>query len=94
MSQTLVIPKRCRESERAFVMINCEDGSESCIIDQIRPIDGVVEVASTLGPYDIIVRLEVQSTETLREVISSRIRTIPQVRSTTTIVCGPLIVFR
>lgn len=91
MSQTLVRPRLGSEPERAYVMINCEDGSESYVIEQLKALDGVREVASTIGPYDIIIGLEVLSTDTLKEVITSKIRKISQVRSTTTIVCGPLV---
>ena len=91
MSQTLVRPKSCGKLECAYVMINCEDGSESQIIEQLKALGGVKEVTSTVGPYDIIVRLEVPSTEILREVITSKIRQISQIRVTTTIVCGPLL---
>ena len=94
MSQALVRPESCSKSERAYVMINCKDGSESYVTEQLKALDGVSEVTSTIGPYDIIVRLEVQSTETLREVIMSKIRQISEVRATTTIVCGPLDFFR
>jgi len=94
MSQTLARPKKLGTSEHAYVMINCEDGSEWHVIEQLKALDGVREITSTVGPYDIIVRLEVLSTEILREVITSRIRKISQVRSTTTIVCGPLVVFK
>ena len=87
-------PKTCGVSEIAYVMINCEDDSESHIIEHLKALDGVREVTSTVGPYDIIIRLEVLSTEILKEVITSRIRKISQVRSTTTIVCGPLVVFK
>lgn len=88
MSQTLIQPRLSDEPEHAYVMINCEDGSESYVIEQLKALDGVREVTSTVGPYDIIVRLEVLSTDTLKEVITSKIRKISQVRSTTTIVCG------
>jgi DNA-binding Lrp family transcriptional regulator len=94
MSQTLVQPKSCGESESAYVMINCEDGSESYVIEELKAVDGVKEITSTVGPYDIIVRLEVPSTETLREVIAFKIRKISLVRTTTTIVCGHLPCFQ
>ncbi|MGI0073564.1 MAG: Lrp/AsnC ligand binding domain-containing protein [Nitrosotalea sp.] len=93
MSQTLVRSRLGSEPERAYVMINCEDGSESYVIEQLKDLDGVMEVTGTVGPYDIIVGLEAISTEVLKEIITSKIRKISQVRSTTTIVCRTLSCF-
>jgi DNA-binding Lrp family transcriptional regulator len=88
MLQSLEKPKT-REHEIAYVMVTCEDGFEE-ITEQIRSLDGVKEVTSTAGQYDIIVKIEVSTTETLRELLILKIRRIPKVRSTTTIVCGHL----
>ena len=40
--------------ETTCVMINCESGAESRIIDEIKSIPGVKESVRTSGPYDIL----------------------------------------
>lgn len=75
--------------EKAYVMVTCESGYEQYVAEKLGTLEGVKEIASTIGPYDIIVKLETPSTEALRELISLGIRAISKVRTTTTIVCGP-----
>ena len=47
----------------AYVLINCELGSEEAIISQLKNLEGVIEVHGTFGAYDI---LETLRTEGLR----------------------------
>ena len=42
----------------AYVLINCELGSEESIIEQLKTLDGVVEVHGTFGAYDILAKFE------------------------------------
>jgi len=42
----------------AYVLINCDLGSEEDIISQLKTIDGVKEVQGTFGVYDILARVE------------------------------------
>jgi len=72
--------------ETTCVMINCESGSENKIIEEIQSISGVKECMRTNGPYDILTIIESDTVESLKEIIEVRIRTIPQIRSTTTLV--------
>ena len=37
----------------AYVLINCELGSEEAIIGQLKGLEGVKEVHGTFGAYDI-----------------------------------------
>ena len=69
----------------AYVLINCELGSEQKVIDQIRPIDGVKEVRGVFGAYDILAKIETASVERLLEIITWKIRKIDRIRSTLTL---------
>ncbi len=69
----------------AYVLINCELGSEESIIQQLKSIDGVIEVHGTFGAYDILTKIESSIVETLRESITWKIRKIDQIRSTLTL---------
>ncbi len=69
----------------AYVLITSDLGSEENIIKEIRGLDNVKEVEGTYGVYDIIVKVESNSMEALKNTITSKIRRIPQVRSTITL---------
>lgn len=69
----------------AYVLINCDLGSEQKVIDQIRPLDGIKEVKGVFGAYDILAKIESASSERLRETITWKIRKIDRIRSTLTL---------
>ena len=69
----------------AYILINCELGSEELIIQQLKNLDGIPEVTGTFGAYDILVKIESPTVEALREIITWKIRKIDQIRSTLTL---------
>jgi len=69
----------------AYVLITSDLGSEENIIKEIRGLDNVKEVKGIYGVYDIIVKVESNSMEALKNTIAWKIRKIPQVRSTVTL---------
>ena len=68
----------------AYVLINCDLGSEESVISVLKSI-GVAEVHGILGAYDILAKVESKQVETLRETITWKIRKIPKIRSTLTL---------
>ena len=74
-------------AESAYVMINCETGTEPKVIDGLGTIEEVKEIKYTFGSYDIVAKIEADSLEKLREVITLKIRKMEPVRSTTTLIC-------
>ncbi len=81
-----------RYMESAFVMITCEECTEP-LVDSLRSIPEVKEVQPTCGNYDVIVKIEADSAESLRDVISSKIRSIEKIRATTTLISSPILVY-
>ena len=69
----------------AYVLINCEIGSEEKVIEELKTIDGVKEVHGTFGAYDILAKVESDQVEILRETITWKIRKIDKIRSTLTL---------
>ena len=88
MLQSLEQPKP-EMLERAYVMITCESDCEQLVTEQLKSLEGVKEIAGTVGSYDIITKIEAPTTESLRELISLGIRKISKIRTTTTVVCEP-----
>ena len=71
--------------ERAFVLINCDVGSEKSIIEELKQIDSIKEIHGTLGVYDIIVKVESENQEKINKVISENIRKLIKIKSTMTL---------
>lgn len=73
----------------AFVLINSDLGSDGAIIAGIRSAlegeEGIeYEVQSVYGVYDIVLKLATDDAALLRSVVTGRIRRIPKVQSTLT----------
>jgi DNA-binding Lrp family transcriptional regulator len=70
----------------AYVLLNCELGSEEDVIKEVRKIQGVVEVNGIYGVYDIVVKVESDSMDRLREAVTWKIRKIDNVKTTLTLI--------
>jgi DNA-binding Lrp family transcriptional regulator len=70
----------------AYVLINCDLGSEEEIIKELKKMPGTVEVSGVYGVYDIIAKVRSDTMEKLRETITWHVRKIDKVRSTLTMI--------
>lgn len=70
---------------QAYVLLNCELGSEESTIQKLKNVNFVKEIWGTFGEYDIVAKLESRSSEDLNNIISAKIRHLESVRSTTTL---------
>ena len=69
----------------AYILINCDIGSEEEVIAALKAVNGIKEVHGTFGAYDILAKLESSQVEELRETITWKIRKIDKIRSTLTL---------
>ena len=69
----------------AYILINCEIGSEEDVIAELKAVEGIKEVHGTFGAYDILAKIESAQVEDLRESITWKIRKIDKIRSTLTL---------
>tara|TARA_B100000408_G_scaffold129306_1_gene113381 strand:- start:462 stop:701 length:240 start_codon:yes stop_codon:yes gene_type:complete len=69
----------------AYILINCDIGSEEEVITALKAVHGIKEVHGTFGAYDILAKLESSQVEELRETITWKIRKIDKIRSTLTL---------
>ena len=69
----------------AYVLVNCDLGAEEEIISGLKQIEQVKEVHGTFGAYDIIAKVQAESTDKLREAITWEIRKMAKIRSTLTL---------
>jgi len=68
--------------EIAYVLITCDLGYEEAVIEDLKHIDSVKEVQGTFGAYDIIVKVENQERDKIRDTIVWNIRKLEHVHST------------
>jgi DNA-binding Lrp family transcriptional regulator len=70
----------------AYVMLNCELGAELEIIEQLKQIEQVKDVFETIGTHDMLVKLQAENFEKIREIVSWNIQKLKNVRSTSTLI--------
>ena len=75
--------------EIAYVLISCDLGTEETVIEDLKHIDSVKEVQGTFGAYDIIVKVENQKRDKIKETIVWNIRKLEHVRSTLSLMTIP-----
>ena len=71
------------EMPTAYVLINCDLGSEEEILKELTE---VIEVSGVYGVYDIILKIKSETMDKLRETITWHVRRIDKVRSTLTMI--------
>jgi len=70
----------------AYVMLNCELGSEAEVIGQLKELEQVVDVFETIGTHDMMVKLQAENFEKIREIVSWNIQKLKNVRATSTLI--------
>lgn len=70
----------------AYVLVNIESGSENEVLDKLASIDEVKEVYFVYGVYDIVVKIEAENVDKIKEIVTWRIRRLDKVRSTVTMI--------
>ena len=70
---------------KAFVLVNTDLGSEAEIRSELERVEGIAGVYQVYGVYDLVVEVESESVQKLKEAVFSRIRTLRHVRSTLTL---------
>lgn len=71
---------------QAYVLLNVELGSEDSVLSQLRSLNNVQEVYVSYGVYDLIILVRASTMEELKDLVTHKIRTINQVRSTLTLI--------
>jgi DNA-binding Lrp family transcriptional regulator len=74
------------ELPRAFVLFNVGAGSEDQVLKDAKAIGGVQEAYVSYGVYDLVLKVKADSMELLKELVTHRLRTIKNVRSTLTLI--------
>ena len=70
----------------AFVMLNVEPGRVKSLAKELLAIDGVAEVYSVAGPFDLVAIVRVREHDMLSELVTEAIASRPGIVSTETAV--------
>jgi DNA-binding Lrp family transcriptional regulator len=69
----------------AFVLVKCEPGRLEEVANAIMEIDGVSEVHSITGPFDLLVKLYAPSYQDFGDVIPDQLQKVKGIRDTETL---------
>lgn len=70
---------------KAFVLLNTELGKESNIIENLKEVKEITNIRSLYGIYDLIIEMDAETMEKVKEVIFNKIRRLENVKSTITL---------
>ncbi|TRO52193.1 Lrp/AsnC family transcriptional regulator [Candidatus Bathyarchaeota archaeon] len=70
---------------KAFVLLNTELGQESKIIEALEGVGEIVQIYSLYGIYDLIIEMEAETMDKVKEVVFNKIRRLDNVKSTITL---------
>jgi DNA-binding Lrp family transcriptional regulator len=68
----------------AFVFMNIDGGGEQEVLQQLRTIPNVTEAHLVYGVYDLVARIEAETMDKLKEIVTWKVRRLDKVRSTLT----------
>lgn len=69
----------------AYILIKSDLGTEQKVIEDLQKIPQIMKIDRTFGDYDLVVKLEAEHVEKIREIISWNVKKIEKVRSTLTL---------
>jgi DNA-binding Lrp family transcriptional regulator len=70
----------------AFLFINAQFPFIEDVINKLKEIPEIVDVYKVQGIYDIIARVNSDTEEKLKEIVSERIRRIDRITGTVTVI--------
>lgn len=74
---------------RAYVLGKVEPNSETKIVGSLKNLAGVKKADITFGQYDVVVSVEAKDETHLKNIITEKIRTMPGITSTLTLIAQP-----
>ena len=70
---------------QAFIAIHCSKSDEQNVIKKLDEIAEIIEADVLVGNYEIICKIAAPTYNTISDIVSKRIRKIPEIKSTMTI---------
>ena len=73
----------------AYVLVNVGMKQERSVQEELLQLDGVKEAYRVYGTYDVVVKIEVENLDKLKEVVRNKVRNIENIHSTSTLIVTP-----
>ena len=70
----------------AFVLLSVEPGEVNAVADALAAMDGVAEVHSVAGRWDLVTILRVSSNDRLAELVTDGVRSVPGITASETLI--------
>jgi len=77
---------------QAYVLVKAESGRDHEVFAGIANIPGIRRANATYGMYDLIIEVELPAIEELDEFVFEKVRKVPGVRETTTVISSRRVV--
>jgi len=68
----------------AYVLINTEPKHMENVVSALEKLDAVVEIFPVYGVYDVVAKIQAQTMEKLKDIVTWNVRSLNEVRSTIT----------
>ncbi|PVX24402.1 MAG: AsnC family transcriptional regulator [Candidatus Bathyarchaeum sp.] len=68
----------------AYVLINTEPKHMENVVATLEKLDSVVEIFPLYGVYDVVAKIQAETMEKLKDIVTWKVRSLDEVRSTIT----------
>jgi DNA-binding Lrp family transcriptional regulator len=74
---------------KSYVLVVTDPGKTRRVLQALADVAGIVEMHEVMGPYDIVVEIEVENLQDIPPILGDKIRTLEGIESTTSLVTLP-----
>jgi DNA-binding Lrp family transcriptional regulator len=74
---------------KAYVLVVTDPGKTRRVKQAMRDVPGIIEMHEVMGPYDIVVEIQVANLQEIPPILGEKIRSIEGIESTTSLVTLP-----
>ena len=71
---------------QAFILVNCDRDKQGMVNANLKEIKGVIDLCVTEGLYDLILKVEAESEDKLKEDVIKKVRATDGIKSTITLI--------
>ena len=68
----------------AYVLINTKPKHMENVVSTLEKLDSVVEIFPVYGVYDVVAKIQAETMEKLKDIVTWKVRSLDDVRSTIT----------
>jgi DNA-binding Lrp family transcriptional regulator len=70
----------------SYTLARVEPAKDASVYETVKNLSGVLEVITTYGEFDMIIKIEVESLAALDDFVFNKLRVIEGMESTTTLI--------